>query len=286
FEINIVTNFKGVTLEVGGDLETYWKSTAVTVDPPNPLPAPRMPRTPNRMGSLQASPAHNSIQSGNGQTLTISSLHGSYIYVVIHVTRDLHPVILPEWLLPRSDFDLGVADVTLAQYEAISKSLGLDSIPSPPTVDLPKVIPRIMVSLDRFLRHLPSDVNVLFELAYPSEITATSLHLHPINLNKFVDSVLQTIFEVSQSQEAQMTRRKITFLSFSPDICAALNWKQPNYPVFLGTICGKDDSRLPSATASGSGKNDKRVSSVGAAVEFAKANNLLGIFVESQLLVS
>lgn len=36
----------------------------------------------------------------------------------------------------------------------------------------------------------------------------------------------------------------------------------------------------------GSGQGEKRVSSVGAAVEFAKANNMLGLFVDASLLVS
>jgi len=56
-------------------------------------------------------------------------------------------------------------------------------------------------------------------------------------------------------------------------------------PVFFGCMCGKDGLHLPSPTASGSGSNLQRVSSVGAAVEFAKANNLLGIFVDADLLV-
>jgi len=100
-----------------------------------------------------------------------------------------------------------------------------------------------------------------------------------------VDSVLQTIFNVSDLLETPDTRRKITFISFSSDVCSALNWKQPNYPVFFGCIGGKDNLHLPSPTAWGSGSNLRRISSVGAAIEFAKANNLLGIFVDADLLV-
>ena len=57
-------------------------------------------------------------------------------------------------------------------------------------------------------------------------------------------------------------------------------------PVFFGTICGDEEARLPTPTALGSGKDDKRAASVGAAVEFSKANNLLGVFVDAHLLVS
>ncbi|KDR83451.1 hypothetical protein GALMADRAFT_274898 [Galerina marginata CBS 339.88] len=285
FEINIITSFKGVTLEVGGDLETYWKSTAISVGQATTLAPPRAPRRPNHIGSVQASPVYTA-SSASGQTLTISSLQGRYIYVVIQVTRDLRPVVYFDWLLPGIDFELGVADVTLAQYEALAKSLGRElNVTRGESVDWTKVLPQKMISLDYLLRVLPADVNVAFDIAYPSEATTFSLNLHRLDLNKFVDSVLQTIFDLSEVLETRFTRRKITFTSFSPDVCSALNWKQPNYPVFFGSRCGKDESGLPTSTASGSGMDDRRISSVGAAVEFAKANNLLGIFVESQLLV-
>lgn len=57
-------------------------------------------------------------------------------------------------------------------------------------------------------------------------------------------------------------------------------------PVFLGTICGKESQKHISITALGSGRGEKRVLSIGAAIEFAKANNLLGLLVDSDLLVS
>ena len=75
---------------------------------------------------------------------------------------------------------------------------------------------------------LPPDVNLLFDLAYPSETISPSMCLHRLNLNNFVDSVLQTIFDASDLRDATFPRRKITFTSFSPDVCSSLNWKQPN----------------------------------------------------------
>lgn len=56
--------------------------------------------------------------------LTISSLQGDYIRVILQVTRDLQPVVYSDWLLPCAGFDIGVADVTLAQFEALAKTLG------------------------------------------------------------------------------------------------------------------------------------------------------------------
>jgi len=208
-------------------------------------------------------------------------------------------------MLPSGEFDLGVADVTLAQFEALAKYLNRNDIGAAgkSSAEWALSLSKTMVSLDSLLRvslsyratrnlklttvyqDLPLEVNVVFDLAYPSEVTRVSHMLTRQDLNGFVDSVLQTIFEVSDTLETRFMRRKIAFTSFSPDVCSALNWKQPNYPVFLGSICGRDSIQLLNPTASGSGKDDKRVFSVGAAVEFAKANNLLGLFVNSELLV-
>jgi len=240
-----------VTLEVGGDLETYWKSTAMATGQTTQLAPPRVSRRTNHIGSVQASPVNNT-SHGGGQALTISSQQGSYVYVVVQVTRDLHPVVFFDWLLPGITFELGVTDVTLAQYEALAKTIGksLSAVPEEPYVDWVQLLHNSMVSLGQLLKvcihnsHvlekrnvysdiiqiLPPDVNLLFDLAYPSETISPSICLHRLNLNNFVDSVLQTIFDASGTT---FPRRKITFTSFSPDVCSSLNWKQPNCMPYL-----------------------------------------------------
>lgn len=57
-------------------------------------------------------------------------------------------------------------------------------------------------------------------------------------------------------------------------------------PVFFAAHCEKRADLLPSRTAYGFNGDDIIVRSVGAAVDFAKVNNLLGIFVDAELLVS
>lgn len=64
-------------------------------------------------------------------------------------------------------------------------------------------------------------------------------------------------------------------------------------PVFFASECGggtgTGDSRgfvgSTSKTARGSAGDDLRTCSIGAAVQFAKSNNLLGIFIDADLLV-
>ncbi|KAJ7781570.1 cyclin-dependent protein kinase inhibitor [Mycena metata] len=209
FEVNIVTPFDGVTLEVGGDVETYWKSLAM------PL--------------ATVATSSNLIASSLGQASTISSLRGSYLYLVIQVTRDLHPVVCADWVLPQSSFDLNVSDVTLAQFEALALSTGRNVIAQ--TDDWPRLVSSVMVSLAQLLVLLPTTLGVSLELAYPQRAVRQSLG-YRLQLNNFVDS-------------------------------------QPNYPVFFASQCGKK----------------QRLTSVGAAVEFARANNLLGIFVDADLLM-
>ena len=251
FEVTIVTSFKGVTLEVGGDLETYWKSTTISGDRLTHLPPPRTLRRPNHTGSVVSSPVY-AASKGGGQTLMISSLQGNYLYVVIQVTRDFHPVVYFDWLLPGIEFELGVADVSLAQFEMLAEKLGRNEIVAGNTVgDWARSVSRLMIPLEKLLKvfhifHrpyfseskakltyfcsqlLPLDIDTAFDLAYPSQATRVSLSIGRLDLNNFVDSVLQTIFNVSDLLETPDTRRKVTFISFSSDVCSALNWKQPN----------------------------------------------------------
>lgn len=58
-------------------------------------------------------------------------------------------------------------------------------------------------------------------------------------------------------------------------------------PVFFVSCCGKNSAYTSSLMALGAEEeNDPKRSSVGAAVEFARINNLLGVFVDADLLVS
>jgi hypothetical protein len=121
FEINVIKPFDGATLEIGGAVETYWKSMANAVSGVAPLHAISAWQRPSgSSGSTQTSPSNPSITGSAAQPMIISSLSGNYVYVVVQVTRDLHPVVFNNWMLPERRFDLGVADVTLSQFEALS----------------------------------------------------------------------------------------------------------------------------------------------------------------------
>lgn len=48
------------------------------------------------------------------------------MHIIVQVTRDLHPVIFSDYLLPEASFDLGVSDVTLEQFQALARRVGRD----------------------------------------------------------------------------------------------------------------------------------------------------------------
>ena len=126
FEVNVITPFSGVKLEIGGAVETYWKSLAMPVPGGSgaKLHSPRPPQHGRALGSAQTSPTNPTLATASGHSLTHSSVTGSYICVTVQVTRDLHPVAFADWRLPDDHYDLGVADVTLAQFQALAARIG------------------------------------------------------------------------------------------------------------------------------------------------------------------
>lgn len=120
-----------MTLEIGGAVETYWKSIAVPHTAPAPsaktATTPRLSRARQLGSAPLGSPTGSPITvTSKAQPITISSITGSYVYITVQVTQDLQPVVFGEWQLPQPDFDLWVADVTLAQFEALARRKGME----------------------------------------------------------------------------------------------------------------------------------------------------------------
>ncbi|TCD67694.1 hypothetical protein EIP91_012060 [Steccherinum ochraceum] len=286
FEVNVVTPFNGVTLEIGGSVETYWKSITNPVSGPSLRSStPRAMQSPRGISSpVQNSPSIPMPQIG-GHSLTHSSVTGSYLYITVQVTRDLEPVVYPDWALPENGYDLGVADLTLAQFKGVAQRHGR-CLPTPGSSsiqDFRSSVAQSMASLREVLQILPQTVGICLEIAYPpTSIRQRRSLRHQLDLNVMVDAVLRTIYTQDPTHSG---RRNVVFTSFSPDVCAALNWKQPNYPVFFASRCGQPNADLPSATTySVEDAHDYRLSSLGAAVEWSKLNNLLGVLLDAELL--
>jgi CDK inhibitor PHO81 len=226
FGFSIIKPFQGVQLEIGGKVETYWKST-------RPLQT-----------SVSGTPSLQSLNSAqSAQSLvTASSLQGQFLKVFVQVTRDLVPVVYPYWQLPVEGVDLGVSEVTYAQFKAIisnssnvpSAALQLRSIND--AREAQSVISGCSMSLVDLLSEAPPSLYLNLQILYPTYVERDYLRIDFVpEVNDFIDSILQAVFEHAESsqisasdREASSQSRAIIFSSFNPDICTALNWKQPN----------------------------------------------------------
>lgn len=111
-------------------METYWKSLGTSSLITSQLSTPRWPHRSSLISSAHTSPFYPTTASNNAlapslaRPLTISSLHGNFLSIIVQVTRDLQPVVYTGQLLPESNFELTVADVTLVQFEALARRVG------------------------------------------------------------------------------------------------------------------------------------------------------------------
>ncbi|KAF9433256.1 phosphate system positive regulatory protein pho81 [Entomortierella beljakovae] len=258
FEYSVVRPFQGVRLEVGGRVETYWKSTnsidssISTASTPQVGTPSVMPVSMSTSGGVLPHSTSQSLLVGNviPSYITASSLSGEYIQLSIQMTRDLIPVIYPHWHLPVEGFDLSVSDVTFSQFKSFGELIHKKANDELDTTRMTsswrssewrrKIYERWM-SLEQVLKILPKHIGVNLELKYPTLSERTYYRLtNYVEVNKFVDTTLQAVYDSSSSTH----HRSFMFSSFNPVICSALNWKQPNYAVFFSTYCGYNKSRV------------------------------------------
>ena len=224
FEFAIIKPFQGVQLEIGGKVETYWKSTR-----------PLLSGTP----SLQSSMGGNISQS----LVTASSLSGQFARVFIQVTRDLVPVAYPSWRLPIQGLDLGVSQVTYSQFQAIISNSPNPTVPVSSLASVRSaaeaqalISSSCFTSLKELLSSLPPSVHLNLQILYATTSERERLRIDFVaEINDLVDAILQAVFESAESSQSSILdsdiperSRSILFSSFNPDICTAVNWKQPN----------------------------------------------------------
>jgi glycerophosphodiester phosphodiesterase len=106
---------------------------------------------------------------------------------------------------------------------------------------------------------VPLSLSFNIEVKYPYDKgEAESQGIPMADVNHFIDKILETVFNFAGE-------RNIIFSSFSPEVCLALNFKQPNYPVFFLTEAGMSQC------------TDHRCNSLQEAIRFAQSGNLFGI---------
>ncbi|KAI9475815.1 MAG: hypothetical protein EXX96DRAFT_574771 [Benjaminiella poitrasii] len=322
YDYSVINPFRGVQLEIGGRIETYWKSTNTVLPPQQPTAESDIQSTAstsafistpqinlnNSTNSIVNGPVANNASSISS-FITASSLSGDYIRVVVQLTKDFMPVVYANWMVPYQGLDLAVSDLTLQQFLRIGESILSEKQPYPPN-NLDDTCPitgnsfiiqklndfKSFLSLEQVLQKLPLNMGLHLELKYPLPSDQRLCSFSNIACrNTFVDTILQCIYDHVRSLSAETASRSLFFSSYNPAICMVINWKQPNYAVFFGTCCGfnmcrgikrnnstLDDEDMDQIVYK---NDDTRCSSLKEAVKFAKQNNLLGVICGAQTLV-
>ncbi len=257
FSTNVIQPFQGTPLEIN-NFATYWKSTS------------------------QIEPRSNIRSSGNSY-IADSSLSGEFARIHLQATKDAVPVVYSRDFLPVPNVQVEVGSVTIEQFTAIGLS----------RVDFERQKSRVrdartagevsnaalqcFVTLKEFLGFLQDDIKLeLIIHPAPHSDSGTST-----DINSIVDAILEDVF--THAREVRMAAKRsksIIFSSSRPDICTALNWKQPNCRSHFSLSLIQDavfyinDHLTPG----------KKLS-IKDAVSFATANNLLGLMCATSYLV-
>lgn len=274
FNTQVIKPFQGKPLEIT-DFETYWKATR---------------QFDRHISSF----------------VTGSSLVGDFVRLYVQQTNDGVAVL---W--PTRTIDLGgegmtvpISWVTHAQFEQIVNNSPARKVlasgqldPQTELNEVHRLLATAGITLKAALEVLPPSVNVNLHFIYqaaedtahpqPAESTG-----HSGGLNQFVDSVLSIVFDHARVQRAQSRQsggstavRSVAFSSYSPSVCTALNWKQPNFPVFLCNDLGREEvSMAPPQMIAAAMNHGRRSSSIKDVVRRAQSNNLMGLVVASRLL--
>ncbi|KAK8039765.1 phosphate system positive regulatory protein pho81 [Apiospora rasikravindrae] len=261
FNTQVIKPFQGMPLEIT-DFETYWKATS------------QVDRQPNTF-------------------VTGSSLSGDFVQLFVQHTSDGVPVLWPRWHINCGGVEVPVARLSYAQFSTVtmqspSRAL-VATLPSQTMeniADVHRILASAGVSLQEALTLLPKGMHVNLQIMYPSEDEERVLKLGPaIDVNSFVDAILTVVFDHARAQRAQIQApdvvRSVVFSSYNPTLCTTLNWKQPNFPVFLCNDLGREDAVPAPSVIQTSGR---RTSSIKEVVRIAQNNNFMGLICCSRLL--
>jgi CDK inhibitor PHO81 len=266
FNTQVIRPFQGKPLEIT-DFETYWKATSQFDGHPS------------------------TFVSG-------SSLSGYFVRLYVQQTSEGVPVLWPTWTISCGGIGVPVSRLTLEQFTTITSASPsrrqLEFLPTCPQeriADAHAILATSGVTLQEALVLLPAAMHVNLQVMHPTQEEERGLNLGSgttSDLNRFVDNMLGIVFEHARRQRAQspLAVRSIVFSSYNPSVCTAINWKQPNFPVFLCNDLGKRDVSGGEADPRLFEISGGRTSSVKEVVRIAQSNNFMGLICRSRLLVS
>lgn len=207
FNFQVIKPFHGIPLEIT-QFATYWKATSQLDTHPNDM-------------------------------ITGSSLSGEYAQIFVQMTSDLVPVLYPTWSIDHQGIQIPVCRLSYEEYVSLGSQRGHDheklltlrttSVKN--IAEIHRILSTAFVSLKDALAYLPTSVHIDLQILYPTSFQERSFGLGPSpNINDFADALLSDVFEHARKTKGQTLdfMRSTVFTSYNPDICTAINWKQPN----------------------------------------------------------
>lgn len=261
--------------------KTYWKSTGN-----------------NNKSNISSISTNNSILGG--KFVTGSSLKNSFVNVKVCQLNDDTLVAAPEMYFVSGQVKILLNDLNLAQLE-MCQGYKIGDVPNFRTQDsLVQGLSTTIYAFKELLENIPGNIQLIIDVCFPTveEVCAIPVKISPyLDINRFIDDMFFTIFEHERNLKHRgVETRSIIFSSSNWQACAILNWKQPNFPVFLsltgikripnGEFSCDTSHNLASMCEDPSRLNSlqERDLAVHNMVKYAVNNNLLGVIIPQDIL--
>ncbi|KAK7423915.1 phosphate system positive regulatory protein pho81 [Neonectria punicea] len=259
FTVQVIKPFRGKPLEIT-DFETYWKATSQFNQPTSAI-------------------------------ITGSSLSGDYVRLFAQYTSDGVPVLWPRWTISCGGLDIPVCRLSLEQFSTMTARsnsrvdlASLKAKTSESMAEIYHILATAGITLQEALSLLSPGIHINLQILYPTPEEEKAFSLGPaLDVNVFVDAILSIVFDHARAQRAQSPDvvRSVVFSSYNPRLCTALNWKQPNFPVFLCNDLGREET---TGFVNGTLSSGRRSASIKEVVRIAQSNNFMGLICYSRLL--
>lgn len=286
FNYQVIFPFSGTLLETT-KYDTYWKSSTSFVKnkaavkfnaagglSPNNFLSPNsinLNKAKASLANIGSSALTSPSETSNVLTssfVTATSLSGEYLRIKVCLLNDGTPVVCPHWAIAVAEnIELYLPNLSLLQLTSMTTNLfdynkvmtDLSRMTSKDLNFVKKLLKIIYLPLDILLELLDVSINLSIELVFPSLFEMEHLPFAgniQLNLNKFIDLTLNHVFNhIRAMKKKKLTQgRSIIFLSSNSNVCKILNWKQPNFPVFLimnGIVYNNNKSAFEARTANG-----------------------------------
>ncbi|KAL4957939.1 hypothetical protein BDW69DRAFT_142286 [Aspergillus filifer] len=236
-------------------------------------------------------------ESDHSGLVTGSSLSGDHVQLFVQLTRDKIPVVHPRYTVNHYGIEIPLCHLTLAEFQAIGSEKGvnrpeiiqyLQTLASGDLALTHRILAGAFFSLHEVFENLPIDVNVNPAILYPSAVEEQTLNMTSMaDVNTFADAILAVVFDharFARDKDPEFMR-SVVFTSYNANICIALNWKQPNYPVLLCNDLGQIRDLARNAGAHPDVDSSGRASmSIKESARIAQSNNFMGLVCRSSLL--